>query len=97
MEHLTVDDIIEFVSLTEFDSKSLTLSATVIGHIRKCGRCLEHVRAFQTIYDEFSRLNTSVSFREYAKNVVTDISKDVNQNKKAFEEFEESQEFDFFR
>lgn len=103
MEHLTVDEIIEFVSLTEFNSKSLSLSATVNGHIRKCGKCLELVRAFQLIYDEFSRLNTRMSFREYALNATSDTNANTNanvntnQNKDVFGDFEEIDEPEGFR
>ena len=71
MEHLTVDDMIRFVSLTELNNEAIELSASVNGHIRRCRECLERVRAFQTIYDEFTALSGSGDFRrqmiEYAK------------------------------
>lgn len=35
MEHLTVDEIIEFVSLTELNNEAINLFASVNGHIRK--------------------------------------------------------------
>lgn len=66
MNHLTVEDIINFVSLTELNSEALELCATVNSHIRKCEKCLKLVRAFQTIYDEFSRLQIGVDFKTYA-------------------------------
>ena len=72
MEHLTVDEIIEFVSLTKMDSKAIELSATVNGHIRKCEKCLEQVRAFQKIHDEF----TGKDFQEYAFREVKEEKKD---------------------
>lgn len=65
MNHLTVDDIIRFVSLTELNDEAIKLSAAVNGHIRKCGKCLERVRAFQMIYDEFSAVETKADFRKY--------------------------------
>ena len=65
MKHLTVDEILDFVSLTELNSKSIELSAKVNGHIRECDRCLKLVRAFQMLYDEFSNLNSSGSFKNY--------------------------------
>ena len=66
MNHLTVDEIIDFVSLTELNTEAIALSAAVNGHIRKCERCLKVVRAFQMIYDEFSKLNSDENFKKYA-------------------------------
>ena len=65
MTHLTVDDIMEFVSLTELNSESLKLAATVNGHIRNCKECRELVNAYQTIHDEFLRLNSCRNFKSY--------------------------------
>ena len=65
MTHLTVDEIIEFVSLNKLNREALKLSATVNGHIRKCEKCLNRVNAFQMIYDEFSRCNTNTDFKKY--------------------------------
>lgn len=70
MNHLTVDEIIEFVSLTELNSEAINLSASVNGHIRKCEKCLELVRSFQMIYDEFSRMSFDGSFKKYVVNEV---------------------------
>ncbi len=65
MKHLNVDDIINFVSLTELNEEALELSAAVNSHIRNCQKCLETVRAFQLIYDEFCSLNSDMDFRKY--------------------------------
>lgn len=67
MKHLTVDEMIDFVSLTELNADALMLSATVNGHIRQCEQCLNHVRAFQMIHDEFSRIKRSGDFKEFLK------------------------------
>jgi hypothetical protein len=64
MKHLTVDDMIRFVSLTELNDEAMELSASVNGHIRRCGECLERVRAFQMIYDEFTALSGNGDFRK---------------------------------
>ena len=82
MNHLTVDDIINFVSLSEMNKEAMELSAAVNGHIRKCEKCLERVRAFQLIYDEFSKLNSSGNFRKYiSKTASVEISKTQNDIK----------------
>ena len=82
MTHLTIDEMIEFVSLTELNSEALELSATVNGHIAKCERCLRLVRAFQIVYDGFSSVNKNEDFRKY---VLNDI---LNSKGKSKEEIE---------
>lgn len=66
MNHLTVDEMIRFVSLTELNQEAVTLCAAVNGHIRKCESCREQVRAFQQIYDAFSQRKLQADFRAYA-------------------------------
>ena len=55
MKHLTVDAMIDFVSLTELNREAIELSTVVNGHIRTCRTCRERVSAFQQIYDELPR------------------------------------------
>ncbi len=69
MSHLTVDEIISFVSLTELNEEAIELSATVNRHICKCKKCFELVNNFQMIYDEFSRMSTDKNFADYLKGV----------------------------
>ena len=76
MKHLTVDQIIDFVSITKLDNESIELFATVNGHIRQCEKCLELVRAFQNIYDEFCRLNTTDGFKDFVSKTVLSKDKD---------------------
>ena len=64
MKHLTVDEMIDFVSLTELNADALMLSAAVNGHIRQCEACLKRVQAFQTVHDEFRRMNYSGDFKK---------------------------------
>ena len=91
MNHLTVDDIINFVSLSEMNKEAVELSAAVNGHIRKCAKCLELVRAFQMIYDEFSRLNTSGDFRKFVSETIseeTDKNENIIKMQNSFKEFD---------
>ena len=69
MKHLTVDEIIDFVSLTELNSEAVKLSATVNGHICRCRKCLKLVTAFQTVYDEFVDANA----KAFNKQIIGDI------------------------
>ncbi|MBQ7088270.1 MAG: hypothetical protein IJN04_01330 [Clostridia bacterium] len=52
MNHLTLDDVIDFVSLTEINDESIKRIAEVNSHIAVCRECRELVRSFQLVYDE---------------------------------------------
>lgn len=54
MKHLSANEIIEFVSLTELNDEAKNLCATVNGHICKCKKCFELVKAFQMVKDELN-------------------------------------------
>ncbi len=79
-QHLTVDEILDFVSMTEFNDESIKLAAAVNGHIRKCGKCMELVRAFQLIYDEFVSLNIEGGFKDFLSENIDEIKKDKEQS-----------------
>ncbi len=68
--HLTIDEIIEFVSAEKLNAESVSLFASVNDHIRECSKCFELVKDFQLIYDEFSRMAQNSSFREYLQEEV---------------------------
>ena len=51
MQHLTVDQMIEFASISGMDQRSVELASTVTTHIRQCSQCFERVKAFQLISD----------------------------------------------
>ena len=88
MDHLTVDEIIDFVSLTDLGEESLKLAAAVNGHMRGCRECRKLVGAFQTVHDEFSRLQTGVSFKHHVKEC-------KNDDLQSF--LEESEGFDVYK
>ncbi len=68
MNHLTVNEIIEFVSLEELNDVTLEFCSHVNGHIRECEECRKLVNAFQAVYDEFCRLGNAKDFEEYLNN-----------------------------
>ena len=72
MTHLTVDEIIEFVSMDEFSADALEFSQLVNGHIRQCDECLESVRSFQLIYDSFKRMGTAADGTERMRSEIAD-------------------------
>ena len=57
MNHLSVDEMILFVSMTEMTQENMTLAASVNGHIRQCKDCRQRIDGFQTIYDELTALH----------------------------------------
>ena len=67
MKHLSVDQIIEYVSMTKMNDEELNLSATVNEHICKCEKCFELVQSFQLISDEFTELRLKGEFRKAVK------------------------------
>ena len=94
MKHLTVDEILDFVSLTELNNESIELSAAVNGHIRKCEKCLKLLRAFQMIYDEFSRINVGGDFKGF---ITENLSELKNENNQSVEVVNAIDEIDVFR
>lgn len=65
MKHLTVDEIIDFISLTELNRDSIKLCATVNAHLCECDKCLELTKAFKAIHDEFVKLEKDKDFKEF--------------------------------
>lgn len=65
MEHLSIDEIIEFVSANELNSQSIKLAKKVNRHMRNCAHCYNKVRAFQLIFDEFMRIGNGGSNKRY--------------------------------
>lgn len=67
MKHLTVDEMIDFVSFDKVDAQILAKASYVNAHIRSCDQCLRKVRAFQTVYDELVRMGNRSAFRDVAR------------------------------
>ena len=76
MKHLTVDEIVDFVTLEKIDNKSLENAAKVNTHIRQCSGCLRKVRAFQMVYDEFEKMyNEKTDWKSIAEKVFNNANK----------------------
>jgi hypothetical protein len=65
MRHLTVEEIIDFVSIRGWTEASLALIARVNGHILNCDACLKRVQAFRLIHEEFSRMDVDTNFKDW--------------------------------
>lgn len=78
MDHLTTDEIIEFVSSSKADTEALQLISIVNQHIKKCPKCFRVVKAFQMIHDEFVEMDDSCESKNYFYNVVKKENKEKN-------------------
>jgi len=66
MKHLTVDELIDFVSMNRMDEQSMELASKVNTHIGECENCLRKLRAFQLVYDEMCKLGSKSDYRKKA-------------------------------
>ena len=71
MKHLTADEMIDFVSFNKMDSASLALASKVNAHIFACQDCRKKVEAFQTVYDEFVKMDRKGDFSRTVLNKET--------------------------
>lgn len=76
MKHVTVDEMIDFVSFEKIDRETIDLASKVNAHILKCESCRKKILAFQTIYDELLKLGKSEKFRELVKNRMSNPTSD---------------------
>ena len=67
-EHLTVEEMIDFVSINKLDEKSVSLAAKVNAHMMQCSECRKTVAAYQTVYDEFVRMGRNGLFVDAEQN-----------------------------
>lgn len=79
MKHLTIDEILDFVSFETLDATSLQLATKVNSHIRTCEECFRKVQAFQMIYDEFVRLGTHGNFKSHIYRIVSEETQEQSQ------------------
>lgn len=75
MKHLTIDEMLDFVSMTELNGDAMKLAAYITKHIRECDSCMKQVRALQMVYDEFSALNTKCSLKDFLAEKAPDLEK----------------------
>lgn len=72
MKHLTVDEMIDFVSINNLNDGSLNLASAVNAHILRCEVCRRKVEAFQMVYDELVRMGKQKDFRGAAYRKVSE-------------------------
>lgn len=65
MEHLSIEKIIAFVTMSERNDEALRLASEVNTHIQKCPDCFALVDALLQLHDDYVGSFFSGSFREY--------------------------------
>ena len=86
MKHLTVDEMIDFVSFNKLDSESLALASKVNAHIFECDICRKKVKAFQIVYDKLEKMGKKEEFRSVFNNKMAGLEK-KNQTKKQIDDY----------
>lgn len=56
MEHLSIEEIIKYVTVNKVDKETLDLLSKVNGHIRICSFCREKVASFERVSDELKKV-----------------------------------------
>ena len=72
MTHLTVEEIIDFVSFEKLTEENIALAKKVNEHICSCEVCFEKVSAFQMVYEEFQRIGTVRDTKECIYQIIDD-------------------------
>lgn len=62
MEHLSIEEIIKYVTVNNVDKETLDLLSKVNGHIRSCSSCKEKVDSYESINDELKKVTNENGF-----------------------------------
>lgn len=62
MEHLSIEEIIKYVTVTTVDKETLELLSKVNGHIRNCSSCKEKIDSYESINDELKKIANEYGF-----------------------------------
>lgn len=92
MTHLTVEEIIEFVSFDKLLEGTVALSAKVNEHIRSCPACLQKVSSFQMVYDELSRIKNVADVKQNIYRLIDEGKIKAMQETELNEEIQSSSE-----
>ena len=72
MTHLSVEEMIDFVSFEKLTEENIALAKKVNEHICSCKECFQKVSAFQTVYEEFQRIGTIADAKECIYRIIDD-------------------------
>ena len=79
MKHLSIDEIIDFVSINKLDIESLKLASDVNAHILRCNACRKKVEAFQNVYDELTQMGKKEYFIQMLNKRISDDQMNVEK------------------
>ena len=71
MVHLTVEEMIDFVSFKKPDDRILALASKVNAHVYKCEECREKLEAFQTVYDGLVKYGREITLKKSISKQIT--------------------------
>ena len=74
--HLTIDEILDFVSMTAVTPEAVALATRVYGHMNQCAACSRLVRAFLLIDEELERLGAAGLLPEEAESIAEAASEE---------------------
>ncbi len=74
MTHLTVEEIIDFVSFETLTEENIALAKKVNEHICSCQDCFDKVSAFQTVYEELQRIGSVRDTKKCIYQIIEDQS-----------------------
>ncbi len=77
MKHLSIEEIIEFVSVEELNEQSLKLISDVNTHMRVCRKCTDKVNAYQDIYDEIDLSVEKMNVKRFMQIMSDEIAEEV--------------------
>lgn len=77
MNHLTIDEILEFVMMEKLDARSLRLASRVNGHILRCDECLEKVKEFQLVCEKLGRIEKEALRLKMAEKPEAEFGKEM--------------------
>ena len=80
MKHLTVEDIIDYVSFNTMEDANLMHAANVISHIRTCKECFERVRAFQLVYDKLMAEGKNPQLEAFTEDLIKEAFEENSRN-----------------
>ena len=67
MKHLSVEEMIDFVSFDKLNSESLEFAAKINAHIFNCDECRKKIEAFQTLDDQFEKMENKKELEDMVK------------------------------
>ncbi len=81
LKHLSIEEIIKYVTANKVDKETLDLLSKVNGHIRNCPSCKEKVVAYETVNDEFKKETVENGLELNHIDDLIEIEKSINNER----------------